>query len=210
MKSQVFMSTIGENPHTEGFTASTGAPRSRILHAIRRITRAVDLYSKRLVVGFGITTPQLLVLDEIVVQGAMTIRAIAEQIHLSSSTLIGIIDRLEAKGLARRERDIVDRRKVIVVPTDAGRTLVARAPSALQGTLADALDRLPAEEQDVIARSLERVVDLMEIGKWERDTLIDETPPVVALTEEGQADRLEPLIGQPAVTDDPTHREEGV
>jgi DNA-binding MarR family transcriptional regulator len=165
----------------EGFSSVGNAPRQQILHSIRRITRALDLYSKKLVVAFGITTPQLLVLDEIIAKGAMTLRSIAEQVHLSSSTLVGIIDRLEAKGLAQRERDGVDRRKVMVMPTEAGRALIARAPSALQGTLAEALDRLPADEQLTIARSLERIVDLMEIGKWERDTLIEETPPIVEL-----------------------------
>lgn len=105
----------------------------RILHSIRRITRAADLYSKKLVVDFGITAPQLLVLDEIVAKGAMMVRSVAAEIHLSSSTLVGIVDRLEAKGLARRERALSDRRKVMVVPTEAGRSLAAESPSALQG-----------------------------------------------------------------------------
>lgn len=148
------------------------SPSHRILHSIRRITRAVDLYSKKLVLEFGITAPQLLVLDEIVAKGAMMVRSVAAEIHLSSSTLVGIIDRLEAKGLARRERETADRRKVLVVATDAGRSLVARAPSALQGNLAEALKHLPREEQAVIAGSLEKVVDLMEIGKWEEDSLL--------------------------------------
>lgn len=146
-------------------------PRQRILHAIRRITRAVDLYSRKLVAEFGITAPQLLVLDEIVAKGAMMVRSVAEEIHLSASTLVGIVDRLETKGLAYRQRTAVDRRRVMVVATDAGRSLVARAPSALQGTLAEALKHLSPEEQETIARSLEKVVDLMEIGRWEADAL---------------------------------------
>lgn len=147
-------------------------PSHRILHAIRRISRAVDLYSKQLVLHFGITAPQLLVLDEIVAKGAMMVRSVANEIHLSSSTLVGIIDRLEAKGLARRERATVDRRKVMVVATDAGHSLVARAPSALQGTLAEALKHLPSDEQLLIARSLEKIVDLMEEGKWQTEPII--------------------------------------
>lgn len=151
-------------------------PSHRILHAIRRISRAVDLYSKQLVLRFGITAPQLLVLDEIVAKGAMMVRTVANEIHLSSSTLVGIIDRLEAKGLARRERATGDRRKVMVVATEAGHSLVARAPSALQGTLAEALKHLPNEEQLLIARSLEKIVDLMEVGKWETEPIIPAPP----------------------------------
>lgn len=147
-------------------------PSIRILHSIRRITRAVDLYSKKLVLEFGITAPQLMVLDEIVAKGAMMVRSVASEIHLSASTLVGIVDRLEAKGLARRERTAPDRRKVLIAATEAGRSLVARAPSALQGTLAEALQHLSAEEQIMIARSLEKVVDLMELGRVEEDELL--------------------------------------
>ncbi len=177
--------------HTEILSPRTPDPGSesdaghRILHSIRRITRAVDLYSKKLVLEHGITAPQLLVLDEIVAKGAMMVRSVADEIHLSSSTLVGIIDRLEAKGLARRERATADRRKVMVVPTEAGRSLVARAPSALQGTLAEALKHLPMGEQTVIARSLEKVVDLMEIGKWEADTLLGSGGPTTRVEQPG-------------------------
>jgi DNA-binding MarR family transcriptional regulator len=138
----------------------------RVLHAIRRIIRAVDLYSKRLALEFGITTPQLLCLEEIIAKGAMMIRSVAEEVHLSSSTIVGIIDRLEAKGLAKRERTSHDRRKVMVVPTEAGRSLVARVPPALQNTLADALKRLPSSERASIATALDKVVGLMEAGHW--------------------------------------------
>lgn len=148
-------------------------PSIRILHSIRRITRAVDLYSKKLVLEFGITAPQLMVLDEIVAKGAMMVRSVAAEIHLSASTLVGIVDRLEAKGLAKRERSAPDRRKVLVAATEAGRSLVARAPSALQGTLAEALQHLSDEEQIMIARSLEKVVDLMELGRFDEDELLD-------------------------------------
>lgn len=152
-------------------------PSHRILHAIRRISRAADLYSKQLVLHFGITAPQLLVLDEIVEKGAMMVRSVANEIHLSSSTLVGIIDRLEAKGLARRERATGDRRKVLVVATEAGHSLVARAPSPLQGTLAEALKHLPGEEQLLIARSLEKIVDLMEVGRWETEPILPPSAP---------------------------------
>lgn len=165
-------------------------PAERILHSIRRITRAVDLYSKELVVRFGITAPQLLVLDEIVAKGAMMIRSVAQEIHLSASTLVGIVDRLETKGLACRQRANTDRRKVMVVATEAGRLLVARAPSALQGNLAEALKHLPRNEQETIARSLEKVVDLMEIGKWETEEYLSAAPAkrdegIVGTSQEG-------------------------
>jgi DNA-binding MarR family transcriptional regulator len=92
----------------------------------------------------------------------LTATAIAKRVFLSPSTVVGILDRLEQKGLLGRERDTRDRRLVYVSATKEGRKLAENAPSPLQATFADALKGLPEQEQATIALSLERVVSLME------------------------------------------------
>ena len=59
----------------------------------------------------------------------MTPSWIAQHVQVSPSTVIGILDRLEAKGLIQRERDREDRRLVQVSLTEPGRGLVASASS---------------------------------------------------------------------------------
>jgi DNA-binding MarR family transcriptional regulator len=76
--------------------------------------------------------------------------------------VVGILDRLEDKGLIDRQRSQEDRRQVRVTATPAGRELARTAPSPLQQTLAKALVVLPELEQATIALALERVVALME------------------------------------------------
>ena len=134
----------------------------RILKSLRRIMRAVDLHSRHLSIVYKITGPQLVCLMAIVDEGSATPSAIGRKVHLSPSTMVGILDRLEAKGLIRRERDSRDRRRVNVTATDKCREIVASAPSPLQDTLAKALRNLPDLEQTAIALSLERIVELME------------------------------------------------
>ncbi len=134
----------------------------RILRALRRITRSIALYSKQLAAVSQITAPQLICLRTIVANGPLTATAISREIHVSPSTVVGILDRLEEKGLIQRERGREDRRIVFITATQAGVELVVTAPSPLQKTLSDALNQLPELEQATITLALERIVDLME------------------------------------------------
>ena len=134
----------------------------RILRALRRITRSIALHSRQLAAYSNITAPQLVCLRAIVENGPLTATAISREIHLSASTIVGILDRLEDKGWVRRERGREDRRIVFVTATESGVALVRDTPSPLQKKLADALNALPELEQAAITLSLERIVTLME------------------------------------------------
>jgi len=134
----------------------------RILRALRRITRAVALHSRQLSVCNHITGPQLVCLRTIIDKGPMTATVISREVHVSASTVVGILDRLEDKGLIVRERGRADRRIVFVSATPAGRQVAQDTPSPLQQKLAESLQALPELEQATITLSLERVVDLIE------------------------------------------------
>lgn len=134
----------------------------RILRALRRITRAIALHSRQLAAYSNITAPQLVCLRAVVESGPLTTTAISREIHVSPSTVVGILDRLEDKGWVVRERSREDRRIVMVSATETGRNLVRDTPSLLQQKLADALCELPELEQATITLSLERIVALME------------------------------------------------
>jgi len=134
----------------------------RVLSAIRRIIRCVGIYSKELTTKAHITAPQLVCLVTLVEKGPMTATTISREVFLSPSTIVGILDRLEEKGLVKRERATKDRRVVTVTATEEGQKLAQSAPSPLQQKLTDSLMALPLNEQVDIARSLERVVNLME------------------------------------------------
>ena len=52
---------------------------------------------------------------------------------------------------------------VLVSLTEQGKVLAGNAPSPLQETLAKAMEKLPETELVVIAESLERIVNLMQM-----------------------------------------------
>lgn len=142
----------------------------RILNAIRQIIRAADIDSRKLAAQHQITSPQLMCLMAVVEQGSTTAIEIARRIHLSASTLVGVLDRLEAKDLVDRERNAEDRREIAVTPTTAGRNLVSKTPFPLQYSLAKALRQLSTDEQDQVAHWMDRLVELMGAGD------IDDSP----------------------------------
>jgi DNA-binding MarR family transcriptional regulator len=145
----------------------------QVLQALRKIMRGVDLYSRKLIGTHDITAPQLICLITIAEEGPLTLGQLADRVFLSSSTVVGILDRLESKGLVLRARDTRDRRLVNVTTTRTGRRLAENAPSPLQESLARALTGLSELEQATIALSLQRIVDLMEVEALDAAPLLD-------------------------------------
>ena len=146
-------------------TESDNVYEYRIMRALRRVIRAVHIYSKKLNSEFGLTTPQLLCLQALAESKGMTLTDLARTVNLGISTANGIIDRLEAKKYLTRTRSAEDHRKVYLEITLSGMEIVSKTPSSLQYKLSASLSQLPESEQMTIAESLERVVELMEAEK---------------------------------------------
>lgn len=147
-----------------------------MLKSLRQIIQAIDVHSRRLSALYHVTAPQLVCLLTVVERGPITSTALAHEVHLSASTIVGILDRLEAGGYIRRERGTSDRRRVYLTATDAGRRFAREAPSPLQTQLAERLAGLPHDEQRSIAEVLERVAALMGADRLEGAPLLDTTP----------------------------------
>ena len=155
----------------------------QILISLRKIIRAVDQYSRKLRTEHNITGPQLVCLLNIVNEKPHTISQISQSVSLSASTVVGIIDRLEEKGLVCRERGNIDRRQVKVLATEQGKSLAELAPSPLQDRFAKNLKNKTELEQAAIALSLENVVEMMEAKDIEAAPII-ESVNIISSTEE--------------------------
>jgi len=98
---------------------------------------------------------------------------ISKKIHVSKSTLVGIIDRLEEKGFISRIRDSKDRRQVFLEITEGGKAMIEAAPSPLQDKLTEKLTGLSEKEQSRIAASLEQLVDMMDAGDIDKNAILE-------------------------------------
>ncbi len=83
---------------------------------------------------------------------------LADHLGLERSTLSGLVDRAEARGLLRRVSCAEDRRAVEVELTPAGRELAARGGAAFAAGLAPLTTRLTVAEQAGLVDLLERML----------------------------------------------------
>jgi DNA-binding MarR family transcriptional regulator len=84
--------------------------------------------------------------------------ALAEHLGLEKSTLSGLVDRAERRGLLERAPSVQDRRSVEVFLTPAGVTLAERGGAQVREWLADTVDDLSPAEQRRLQALLEKLL----------------------------------------------------
>jgi DNA-binding MarR family transcriptional regulator len=144
-----------------------------VLVALRRVIRATDLHSKHLAKTTGLTTPQILLLQTIRSKGQLTIGELANEMNLSQATVTSILDRLEKRDLAYRERSKEDRRKVHAHLTDTATDTLKEAPIPLQEHFARQFGDLQEWEQTMIISSLQRVAQMMDAQHIDASPVLD-------------------------------------
>jgi DNA-binding MarR family transcriptional regulator len=98
-----------------GILAGSVGPRVRLLR------NALTARSIAVSAPFGLPTGSLTVLALIAANPGSSQSALAKRAGLNKSALVGIVDQLEAKGLAARDRSATDRRRNQVTVTPRAR-----------------------------------------------------------------------------------------
>ncbi|MFJ3857497.1 MarR family winged helix-turn-helix transcriptional regulator [Streptomyces sp. NPDC090085] len=109
----------------------------------------------------GLTSTQARVLAQL--DGPVPMRGLAALLVCDASNVTGIVDRLEARGLVRREPSPADRRVKNVVATDAGRQVIRVVREEMQA-IHGALDTLDEDESANLYALLGRLRPSMEKG----------------------------------------------
>ncbi len=155
-----------------------------VLVNLRKITQAIDLHSKQLVRHYGLTGPQLVLLETIRARSGISVTALARATSLSQATVTSILNRLEKKGFIFRKRSETDKRRMMVELTKAGECLLEKAPPPLQETFVDQFGSLENWEQSMILSSLQRLVVMMEARKIDASPILA-TGPIVETVDTG-------------------------
>ena len=158
-----------------------------IIIKIRRIIRSINLESKKIQKEHGVSIPQILCLEYL--RGATNFQAtqkeIRDHLKLNSSTVTGIIGRLERKGMLAKLPKSGDKRTTTITLTSLGDDLLKRTPDLLQQRLAYKLKKISDAELAKINNSLDILVTMLEIED------IDASPMLTA--EDEISKQLPPL-----------------
>lgn len=132
-----------------------------IVDNLRRVFQVVNEHSKRAEQYTGLTGPQLWAIKVIAESTLIRVSELARRMYLHPATVVGILDRLESRGLVSRTRSTEDRRVVEIDLTEQGKELVSMSPEVAQGLLVKGLETLPGEKLVQIADGLGQLVEIL-------------------------------------------------
>ena len=95
--------------------------------------------------------------------------------YLGGSTVVGVLDRLEARGLAERLPDPDDRRRLSIRLTPDGAKLLATAPHPAHGQLLHALQDMSGARVGGLKEATDILVHAMEADDLEAQFFFAET-----------------------------------
>jgi DNA-binding MarR family transcriptional regulator len=136
-----------------------------IFTSLRKIIRAIDLESKQIQKNYGLSIPQLLCLNFLQqkVEYQATHKEIASQLNLNSSTITGIIDRLEHKGFVARLPKKGDKRITFISLSSKGEKMLKNVPDLMHQSLMKNLEKAPESEIQKIKTGLQLLVDYLNL-----------------------------------------------
>ena len=113
------------------------------MRLIWALDHGLQSLSKRMLATLGLTGPQRVALRVLGRRPGISAGALAETLRVHPSTLTGVLQRLEEKGIVRRARDPEDGRRSLLELTPRGRKLDVRAPGTVEAVVARVLAGIP-------------------------------------------------------------------
>lgn len=151
-----------------------------IIVSIRKIVRSLNLESKSIQKDFGLSITQLLCMGHLQNNPnyQSTHKELMELLSLNSSTVSGIINRLEKRGYVVRLPKTGDRRVTFVTLTASGIKLLEETPNVLHDRLAQKLDALSEEDKLMVKKAMEIITSAMQIKQIDASPLLTTEEPI--------------------------------
>ena len=128
-------------------------------HHIRRLQQIAVAIFLQETEATGITPVQYAALQAVANTPGIDQRTLAGSIGFDTSTIAGVVDRLEARALMQRNTSPDDRRVRQLTLTDEGHRLLAQALPGMQRAQARMLAPLPAADRAEFMRMLRTLVE---------------------------------------------------
>jgi DNA-binding MarR family transcriptional regulator len=141
-----------------GLLAGSVGPRVRLLR------NALTARSIAVSAPYGLPTGSLTVLALIAANPGSSQSALAKRAGLNKSALVGIVDQLEARGLAARDRSTSDRRRNQITVTPAGEAAMQALFVAVAAEESLVRDALGSADLEVLLGLLDKAIAALEEG----------------------------------------------
>jgi len=136
----------------------------RISEAARESATATLFFHQAVATHLGLHPTDLKCAEVVNEAGLISAGELAVRCGLTTGAATAMLDRLEARGLIRRERDLDDRRKVLVRPGDRPEQSVEIAAvfAPLEAGMIELCSRYEEQELQLVSEFVEQVRKLVE------------------------------------------------
>jgi DNA-binding MarR family transcriptional regulator len=111
---------------------------------------------------------ELALLHTLAVDGPMISKDLGTRFRVPVSTMTGLVDRMEKKGLVRRVPNRRDRRSIELEVTPAGMLVLEEQKRMLEAVARGMLEAIPAADQEALIAILRRIQSALDGGTARR------------------------------------------
>ncbi len=152
------MRTVSTRTTHDPNSPAPGESAFRVALLLRELESRVHARVAASLEATGLTLPQIMAVKAVAHSGELTVSALAREIAATKSTVVGIVDRLEAQGLFERRRSADDRREVLVAFAPSAAARVREIRALVDSAFASAFADVPPETLAALERSLEAIL----------------------------------------------------
>lgn len=137
---------------------------SEIFQMLHKINKKFEKLQRAVIQEENLTPSQYSILQQLWKSDSKPFKALATACCCSQSTITGVIDTMEKKDLVVREMNPNDRRSLLVVLTDKGKTLKNVTPP-IDSILKSCCEGIKPEEIEQLTTLLKKLSDSFELGE---------------------------------------------
>lgn len=163
------------------YQSGSYTPSSSVGFLMRRVLSSILQQADGQLAEQGLTYVQWLPLYKLLLCENSTSGSLAKDLGMDPASVTRALDRIEAKGLLRRERSTTDRRVVHLTLTDDGRRIATEVPKVLTKVLNCHLAGFSHAECDVMLSMLQRMLANGDAMREPQDKAQPGDPPVTCL-----------------------------
>lgn len=132
-----------------------------LMRVIWALDHALHSRSKAMARTLGVTGPQRFVLRVVQRSPGISSGALADYLHLHPSTLTGVLQRLDERGLLSRTRDPADARRVMLELTAKGRRVLSK-PGSVEAVVKSEISKQRGRDVATAAVVFKRITSALE------------------------------------------------